>query len=386
MAACLNDRSRRLQRLQNANRVRRVDRAGRYARFCALAALLGVSAVLAWGQNAPASAATEVPAAPANIAKSETKPEKPDFTSFVNEVIVPVTVTDEKGRFVSNLEQRDFSVYDQGKKQEISFFSRERNQPVVSGLLIDLSNSSRTQWKSFQGAAEELALTLLPQGKPRFSTYLIGYGNQAELLVNTTSDPEPIVSKIRTLKPGGGAALYDAIFMACTNRTLVPGEPFEPRRVLIVIGDGNDNTSKKTLAEVLEVAQKNLVTIYGISTLSYGFTSDGDANLVKLAEETGGRVEYPLQDVYKDVSGYLSKPSDEGNLAFKAGSGGFASAISSAVFKAIANVAGEVTTQYILRYTPNEMPTTNKLRELVVKVELPDVKVRARRGYYPTLQ
>ena len=301
----------------------------------------------------------------------------------VNEVIVPVTVTDDKGRFVSNLEKRDFEILDEGKPQNIRFFSRERSQPVVAGVLIDLSNSSRTQWKNFQTAATEMVLTLLP-GKEKFSGYLIGFGNKAELMVNTTSDPEPMVNKIRDLKPGGGSALFDAIYMACTNRALLPGEPFEPRRVLIVIGDGNDNASKKTLAEALEVAQRNLVTIYGISTVSYGFTSEGSDNLIKLAEETGGRVEYPLQGVYKDVNGFMSTPSDEGNLAFKAGTGGFASAVASSLFRSIANVAGEITTQYIIRYTPRDDEASAKVfRSLVVKVALPDVKVRARKGYYP---
>jgi VWFA-related protein len=173
--------------------------------------------------------------------------------------------------------------------------------------------------------------------------------------------------------------------MACTNRTLIKGEPFEPRRVVIVVGDGNDNSSTKTLKEVIEVAQKNLVTIYGISTISYGFVNpDASDNLTKLAEETGGRVEYPLQNVYKDVSGFLSRPSDEGNLAFKAGTGGFTSAIASAIFGSVANIAGEVTTQYILRYIPNDAVTSDKpYHELNVKVSLPDVKVRARKGYYP---
>ena len=108
------------------------------------------------------------------------------------------------------------------------------------------------------------------------------------------------------MKPSGGAALYDAIYQACTSRKLIQGEPVEPRRIIIIIGDGNDNASKKTIDEVLELAQRNLVTIYGISTTSYGFTSEGNDNLVRLAEETGGRVTYPLQDVYKDISGYLS--------------------------------------------------------------------------------
>jgi Ca-activated chloride channel homolog len=304
----------------------------------------------------------------------------------VEEVIVPVTVTDEKGRFVSNLEQKDFEVLEEGKLQSIRYFSRERSQPVVVGFLLDLSNSSRAQWKNFQTAAVELVLTLMP-GKEKYSGYLIGYGSEAELMVNTTTDPEPIVAKIRDLKPGGGAALYDAIYLACTSRALVKGEPVEPRRVLIVIGDGNDNASNHNLKEVIEIAQKNLVTIYGISTMAYGFNTPGDENLVKMAQETGGRVEYPLQNVYKDVNGFLSTPSDEGNFAFKVGTGGFAGALSSSIFRSLANVAGEVNTQYVIRYNPTEPADPEKpYREINVKVALPNVTVRARKGYYPNTQ
>ena len=337
---------------------------------------------------APSGAAAPSTAAqPAAGPQSQTEQPQPETGGAirveVNEVIVPVTVTDDKGRFISNLEKKDFEILDEGKPQTINFFSRERSQPVVAGFLIDLSNSSRAQWKNFQTAATELVLTLLP-GKDKFSGYMIGYGNKAELMVNTTSDPEDMVAKLRDLKPGGGAALYDAIYMACTNRTLITGEPFEPRRVLIVVGDGNDNSSKKTLQEALEVAQRNLVTIYGISTVSYGFTSEGSDNLTKLAEETGGRVEYPLQDIYKDVAGYLSTPSDEGNLALRAGTGGFASALATALFRAVANITGEITTQYILRYTPDDSGNSDKVfRGLNIKVSLPEVKVRARKGYYP---
>lgn len=301
----------------------------------------------------------------------------------VNEVIVPVTVTDEKGKFVSNLDQNDFQIFDQGKPQSIRFFTRERNQPVVIGFLMDLSNSTRTQWKNFEQAAEEMVLQMLPGGNKKFSGYLIGYGNEAELMVDTTTDPEKMLEKLRKLKPGGGAALYDAIYKSCTTRSLVQGEPVEPRRVVIVIGDGNDNSSKHSIDEVLELAQRNLVTIYGISTTSYGFTSEGDKSLVRLAEETGGRVEYPLQDVYKDVAGFMSQPRDEGNYAIQPGTGGYASAVSNSIFRAIANVAGEITTQYILRYIPDTGEATKQFRNINIKVSLANVKVRARRGYYP---
>ncbi|HEV8146591.1 MAG TPA: VWA domain-containing protein [Bryobacteraceae bacterium] len=300
----------------------------------------------------------------------------------VNEVIVPVTVTDEKGRFVSDLDQADFQIYDEGKLQNIRYFSRERSQPVVVGFLLDLSNSNRSNWPKFQEAAAELALTLLP-GDKKYSGYLIGYGADAELLVNTTSDPEKIVEKIRKMRPGGGAALYDAIYQACTSRTVVAGEPLDPRRVVVVVGDGNDNSSKHSLEEVLEIAQRNLVTIYGVSTMAYGFANEGDKNLVRLAEETGGRVEYPLQEVYKDVAGYLSQPRDEGNYALQPGTGGYAAAIAKSIFNAISNVAGEVTTQYIIRYIPDDNGNTKIRRNIEVKVALANVKVRARKHYYP---
>jgi Ca-activated chloride channel homolog len=301
----------------------------------------------------------------------------------VDEVIVPVTVTDEKGRFVRDLDEKDFRIFDEGKEQKIRFFTRERNQPVVVGFLIDMSNASRLYWKNYKDAAMELVQNLVPGDNPKFSGYLISYSNEAELLVNTSSDPEPMVQKIEKLKPSGGSALYDAIYMACTSRKLIEGEPIQPRRVLVIVGDGHDNASKKNLEEAIEVAQRNLVTIYGVSTVAFGFNNESDRNLVRLAEETGGRVEYPLQGVYSDVSGYLSTPSDEGNYALKVGTGGYASALANNMYKAVAAVAGEVTTQYILRYIPDSVENKKQFRNINIKVDLINVKVRARKGYYP---
>ena len=337
--------------------------------------------------------AQQPPAAPAAPAQQPPRAEQPKpveqvpptrIQVSVNEVIVPVTVTDDKGRFVSNLGPKDFRILDGGREQEIRFFSREHKQPIVVGFLLDLSNATRLHWKTYQEGAIELVLNLLP-GEKRFTGYLITYSNDAELAVNTTSDPEPIVERLRKAKPGGGAALFDAIYKACTTRQLIMGEPYEPRRVLIVIGDGHDTASKKTLDEVLELAQRNLVTIYGMSTQAFGFASDGNSNLVRLAEETGGRVMYPLEKLYSDVSGYLSTPSDEGNYAYKVGTGGYASEVAKGIFKSIAAIAGEVTTQYVMRYSPNIPDEGKQYRTIRVDVPgLPNVKIRARRGYYPS--
>jgi len=302
------------------------------------------------------------------------------------EVIVPVTVTDDKGRFVSNMTKSDFHIFDEGKEQTIDYFSHElQAQPVVIGFLIDMSNAMKIHWTKYQEAASELMLNLLP-GDKRYAGYLITYGNEAELAVNTSSDSEKMVEKLRKYKPAGGAALYDAIYAACTNRALVKGEPYEPRRVIIIIGDGHDSASKKSLNEVLEIAQRNLVTIYAMSTVSFGFHSEGEETLTRLTEETGGKVEQPLNDVYKDVAGFLSKPSDEGNYALTVGTGGYTAELSKAIFKSVANLSGEITTQYILRYHP-DIPVGPKgakiFRKIKVTTSLQNVTIRARKGYYP---
>ena len=158
----------------------------------------------------------------------------------VNEVILPVTVTDDKGKFVSNLAAKDFRVLDEGRPQRLRFFSHNEKQPIVVGFLMDMSNNTRLHWKRYQDAVMELVWNLLP-GEPRYSGYLISYASNAELLVNTTTDSDKITDKIRSMKPGGGAALFDAIYMACTRRELVQGEPYEPRRVIVVMGDGHDS-------------------------------------------------------------------------------------------------------------------------------------------------
>jgi Ca-activated chloride channel family protein len=316
---------------------------------------------------------------PAQVSKPGAADQNPIRVS-VNEVIVPVTVTDEKGRFVTDLDQKDFQVFEDNKPQNIRFFTRERSQPVVIGFLLDLSTASRIHWQNFQNATIELIQNLLT-GDKKYSGYLIDFAQDAEIAVNTSSDPEPMVDKIRKLKPGGGAALYDAVYLACTSRKLVKGEPIEPRRIIVIVADGHDNASKHSLSQVIELAQRNLVTIYCISTQAFGFTNEANDNLVKLAIDTGGRVVYPLGDVYKDTDGYLSHPSDDGNYALTVGVGAYRSVVDGRMYHAVSDIAGEVTTQYIIRYV-SDNPSEKAYRNVKVVVNLGNVKVRARHGYY----
>ncbi len=334
--------------------------------------------------KSPGTSQTTVSVGPGEAAKSAAPaPDGKKDSSIrvtVNEVIVPVTVTDEKGRFVSDLDQKDFQVFEENKPQTIRFFTRERSQPVVIGFLLDLSSASRVHWKNYQAAITELVQILLT-GDKKYSGYLIDYAQDAEVAVNTTNDPEPIVDKIRQLKPGGGSALFDAIYMACTSRKLVQGEPIEPRRIIVILGDGHDNASKHSLQQVIELAQRNLVTVYCISTEAFGFANESSDTLVRLAQETGGRVVYPLGDVYKDTDGYLSHPSDDGNYALTVGTGAYKSVVDGRMYHAVSDIAGEVTTQYIIRYV-SDNPKDKEYRNVKVVVDLGNVRVRARKGYY----
>src|SRR5271154_231780 len=128
---------------------------------------------LALGALAPAQSDNSQPSKPIKVQ--------------LKEVIVPVTVTDYKGRYVSNLEAKDFKIYDDDKEQRIEFFNHDRNQPLVVGFLIDLSNDSRVHWKNYQDAAIDLVLNILT-GDKKFSGFLISYANEPELQVNTTSE------------------------------------------------------------------------------------------------------------------------------------------------------------------------------------------------------
>jgi Ca-activated chloride channel homolog len=334
-------------------------------------------------QPKPAAPPVQAPAQP----QQQVNPDQPStrISVSVSDVIVPVTVTDDKGRYVSNLTVQDFRVVDEGRPQRIKSFAHREKQPVVVGFLVDLSNNSRIHWAKYQEAIKELMFNLIP-GEPHFGGYLIGYATNAELLVNTTSDSQTLMDKIDKIKPGGGAALFDALYKACTMRSLIKGEPYEPRRVIVIIGDGHNSSGDKTLEEVLELAKRNQITIFGMSTKSFGFISEEGSVLERLATETGGHVEYPLDNPYKDVSGYLSNPQDAGNYSMTVGTGAYAAQIAAGILKSVANISGEVTTQYVLVYTPDlDQDVKPKVfRKIKVEVpKLPNVKISARDGYYP---
>jgi VWFA-related protein len=362
-----------------------IDAVKRYLRTIPIVALC----LLPWWAAAPQQAPPGSPQVQPALEKFPLDLDQTTFRAQSDEVEVPVTVASVKGLFVSDLTKEDFRILDEGKPQQITYFNHDISQPVVVGFLIDLSSNSRTQWENYKEAAKELIYGLIPddpKGK-KFAGYLITYANEAELAVNTSTDSSKLAARLDKVKPSGGSALYDAIYMACTSRTLVPGEPYDPRRIIVIVGDGHNNSSGKSLDEVLELAKRRWVTIFGMSTVAYGSDNESQAVLERLASETGGRVEYPLgNELYKDINGTFSKPMDAGNYVYEAGTGGYAGEVARAVITAVSNIVGNITTQYILRFKPDPDPPGAQKLYHKIKVDIPsldNVKVYAKEGYFP---
>ena len=308
----------------------------------------------------------------------------------VNVVNLPVTVTDSEGRFIVDLNQADFSVWEDDQLVEIRYFTRsveeEKKPPLFAGFVIDLSNTARLYYKTYQSSIGDLAWMLVPEGGKN-KGFLLGYHTEVDELVDFTNDPVTLTEQMESLKHGGGSAMFDAIYKACSEKLVsVPYQgASEPRKVLVVIGDGHDNASKRSIDEVIHAAQMHQVTIYAVSTVGWGYHDDEEVNLVRLARETGGRVVRPMQKVHKDVAGYLSKPQDAGNYQYEVGTGGYAAAQLQALYEAIIDVAGNVQSQYILGYVPSRPFTDREFRLIQVELRLAgaDVEIYHRRGYFP---
>jgi hypothetical protein len=322
---------------------------------------------------------------PANPRQAPQQAPPATISVSVKEVVLAVTVTDDKGKFVSDLEQKDFRILDEGKPQKIVSFSHDPRQPTVIGFLVDTSSQNAIHWVTFKEIIKQMIWSLLQDDK-NYTGYVISYGNTAaELVANTTWDADKLTSELDRIKPSGGSALFDAVRLACVDRELIPGEPVRPRRVLVVFGDGHDTASRQTLEQAIELAQRYFVTVYAVSTSAYGFDNPDRGQLERLATDTGGHVEYPLANPYSAVPGHLSQPSDAGNYALPVGSGAYTQKMDEAISKAASAVQGEVTMQYVLSYVPDIDPGTRQRDKRRIKVEipsLPTVKPQTRPYYY----
>ncbi len=293
-------------------------------------------------------------ASPAGESQADTDDTVTVIRKRVDEVNVVFTVTDKRDHFVKDLTQADFRVIDNNKPAlSIQSFSRQTNLPLRVGLLIDASNSVRDRFKFEQEAAIEFLNQII---RPKDDKgFVIGFDTTPEVTQDFTDDTQALSHGVRMLRAGGGTAMYDAIYFACRDKLMNAdrGE-LATRRTIILLSDGEDNQSRVSREEALEMALRAEVIIYAISTNTSGIKLRGDKILEYFAEQTGGKAFFPFK--IEDVANDFSEISDE------------------------------LRSQYAISYKPADFVPDGKYRKIEILAENKKYHVRARKGYYAPRQ
>jgi VWFA-related protein len=293
------------------------------------------------------AAAAQDPARPAGqVLQSD---DSTRITVDVTRVSLLFTVTDKKGRFITDLNKDDFEVVEGKRRQTISDFAAESDLPLRLGILIDTSNSIRERFKFEQEAASQFIDSVMRTNLDK--ALVVSFDTSAELVSDLVSDTDKLTAAIRDLHAGGGTALYDAIYFACRDKLSQDQPRYKFRRAIVIVSDGDDNQSRYTRDQALEMAQKADVVIYAISTNITRIETDGDKVLRYFAQETGGRAFFPFKVEDLDQS--------------------------------FENIANELRHQYSISYRPEPLKTDGLFHPIDVHVrERKNVMVNVRRGYY----
>jgi len=271
------------------------------------------------------------------------------ITVDVTRVSLLYTVTDRKGRFVTNLAKEDFEVIDSKQPQEVLEFTAESDLPLRLGILIDTSNSIRDRFKFEQDAAIEFLNNTMHANQDR--AMVVSFDTKTELVSDLVSDTEKLATAIRNLRPGGGTSLYDAIFFACRDKLSQDQPKHKFRRAIIIVSDGDDNQSEYTRDQALEMAQKADVVLYAISTNISKVESDGDKVLKYFTSETGGQAFFPFK--VEDLE------------------------------QSFENIANVLRHQYNIAYRPEPLKTDGLFHIVDLRVKgRKDLVVHVRKGYY----
>src|SRR5665213_636178 len=271
------------------------------------------------------------------------------ITTVVNEVNLIFTVTDKHGHFIRNLKEDDFTLLDDGRPPaEVYSFTQQTNLPLRVGLLIDTSSSIRSRFQLEQNAAIEFLLSVL---RPKIDkAFVMGFDVTPDVTQGYTNNGDLLSAGIRKLAPGGGTALYDAVYSACRDQLLPLHGPPSIRKVMVLLSDGDDNQSHATLDDAVKMCQRADTTIYTISTNDSPSRDRGDEILKSMALVTGGRAFDPPR--MEDVS------------------------------SAFQGIQEELRSQYSLVYKPAEFKADGSFRPIFLTAYDRKYKVRVQKGYF----
>ena len=270
----------------------------------------------------------------------------------VDLVLVPVTVTDALNRPQTNLSREDFTVYDDGQAQQIRHFSVE-DSPISVGLLLDVSNSMQDKIETERAAVEEF----FKNANPEDDYFAITFNNRPRVLSDVTQSINGIETELGLIQPSGSTALLDAVYLGVSKLQTAQ----YPRRALVIISDGGDNSSRYKMREIKSLVAESDVMVYAIGMF--------DSGLFKSFEEAMGKR-------------WLSTMTDV--------TGGRTTAVETLakVPEACAQLSRELRSQYVLGYRPSDAVGDGKWRKIKIVVSsrsgADQFRSYYRRGYYAT--
>jgi VWFA-related protein len=303
-------------------------------------------------------AGTAVPAQPpASGAPNAGTPDAgaPDQTIrvFTNEVNLIFTVTDKHGHYIPNLQLNDFALLDdQRAPEKVTSFRQQINLPLRVGIVVDASTSIRTRFQFEQQSATEFLLNILKARSDR--AFVMGFDVTPTIEQDWTNNLDALEAGINRMRPGGGTALFDAVYTACRDKLLSERGQEPVRKAMILISDGDDNQSRVHPDEAIKMCQRSETIIYAISTNWTPSRGKGDQVLTQMAEDTGGEVFFPPS--VEEMSG-----------SFK-------------------NIEEELRSQYALTYVPAAFKADGAFRPIYLYCHDRRYTVRARKGYFAPRQ
>ena len=278
--------------------------------------------------------------------------QRPAFRAGVDIVSLNVTVVDGTSRYVTDLEREDFLVFEDGIRQEVTFFNK-RQQPIALSLLLDSSASMEDKLQTLQQAATSFVRTL----KADDVAQIVDFDSRVEIRQAFTGEKEKLEEAIRYIAAGGSTSLHNAIYISLKELAKIRAQSEDDvrRRALVVFSDGEDTSSLVSFEEVLELAKRSETAIYAIAlrssdvAQSKGFR-EAEFVMRQLAQETGGRSFFPGR--IEDLSGVY------------------------------AQIADELSSQYTIGYTSKNPLRNGAWRRVIVQVSRPNATPRTKRGYY----
>jgi Ca-activated chloride channel family protein len=304
-------------------------------------------------QPAPPPPAPQQPSTPQQPGQ---QPQAPTFRSGIDVVSLNVTVTDGAKTFVRDLERGDFTVFEDGVKQDLTFFTKTQT-PIALSLLLDTSASMEDKMK----LAQEAAIGFVERLRPEDLAQVVDFDNRVSILQNFTPGHDELERAIKQTVAGGSTSLHNAIYIALKELKKVRAKQADEvrRQCIVVLSDGEDTSSLVPFEEVLELAKRSDVVIYTIGIRgrdggSHGF-NEAEFVLRQFAQETGGRAYFPMT------------AAELGTI--------------------YQQIGDELASQYLLAYVSRNARHDGQWRRIVVRTTRPNTLARTKQGYYgPTNQ